>query len=224
MSNVDGPEGRRMGAAAGVADFAVTLPENWMLLDVTGSVRIPTELAELLERGARVDPAFASHRGVLERQLREVIRRVRGEELSLAAVHATVIADVLPLTATLTIAVRGGYEGVDAAADLMAFHRSRPGHVAELVVLAEAGPAVHVRYRDTVADPQAGVQVSAEVFQYLVPVPGRTGLAAVLTFATPATHPDLVASFADLFAAIADSFAFVPGGAGHAGSSAEGER
>lgn len=193
--------------AQGFADFGLTLPENWMLLDTSGSARIPVELSALLERGAAIDPSFRTHRGMLKRQLREVIRRLRGEDLALAAVHATVVADVLPLVATVTVAVRGGYDRGQGVAGLVEYHQNRPGHRVCLTSLKNAGDAVHVRFRDTVNDPSNGTQVEAEVFQWLIPVPGRDRV-SILTFATPTSHPDLVAAFADLFVTIADTFAY----------------
>ena len=42
----------------------------------------------------------------MEKQIRQVLKSVRGQNVSFAAMHATVINDLLPVLATLTIAMR----------------------------------------------------------------------------------------------------------------------
>jgi hypothetical protein len=200
-SHGSSPRPMKMGG-----DFAVILPDNWLPLELAGGERIAAQVESLLTRGAALDAAYRSHRGLLERQIRAVLRGVRQQDVAFAAMHATVVDDVLPVLATMTVAVR------DAAgaglAGMLDIYGAKPGYLVDVVGLRWAGDAVRLQFTDRVADPSSGVTVEAVMFQWLIPVPGDTRVTMV-TFASPNTEPVLVDGMADLFAAIADTFEYI---------------
>lgn len=184
--------------AAATAEFSLVLPDNWLPLDVVGEQRIANEVDALLARGAATDESFRSHRGRIEKQLRAAIRSVRREPVVMAAVLISVLDDILPLFASLTVAIADGS---------LSDHRGRPGARVQLVELPSVGVAVRQQFSDTSADPTTGVTVAAAVFQWLVPMPDQRRR-LILTFASPDTEPVLLEAFADLFSAVAESLSF----------------
>ncbi len=188
-----------------LSEFSLVLPDNWLPLDVTGGQRINDEVEHLLARGALTDESFRTHRGMLERQLRAVLRSVRREPVAMAAVLVSILNDVLPLFASLTVAV------TDSQPDLLDRYRAKPGCQVEHVLLPQAGGAVALRSTDSSTDHTVGLTVHAAVFQWLIPLP-RNNKLAILTCVSPDTEPVLVEAFADLFSAIAESFSTVDGG------------
>lgn len=184
--------------ATTTAEFSLVLPDNWLPLDVTGEQRIADEVDALLARGAVNDESFRSHRGRIAKQLRAAIRSVRREPVVMAAVLISVLDAILPLFASLTVAIVDG--GLDD-------YRGRPGAQLQLVALPSAGPAVLQRFTDTSIDPHTGVSVTAAVFQWLVPMPDQRRR-VILTFVSPDTEPLLLDAFAELFSAVAESLTF----------------
>lgn len=89
-------------------EFSLVIPDNWLSLDVSGEQRIADEVDTLLARGGMADESFRTHRGMLERQLRTVLRAVRKQPVVMAAVLVSVVDDVLPLFAGLTVAIVEG--------------------------------------------------------------------------------------------------------------------
>ncbi|MEO6700830.1 MAG: hypothetical protein ABI140_04230 [Jatrophihabitantaceae bacterium] len=184
--------------ATATAEFSLVLPDNWLPLDVVGEQRIANEVDALLERGAATDESFHSHRGRIEKQLRAAIRLVRREPVVMAAVLISVLDDILPLFASLTVAI------VDSSPS---DYQGQPGADVQLVELPSAGVAVRQQFTDTSTDPNTGVTVPAAVFQWLVPMPDQRRR-LILTFASPNTEPMLLEAFADLFSAVAESLSF----------------
>lgn len=182
------------------AEFSLVLPANWLTIDVTGDRRINDDVEALLRQGAVTDEAFRTHRGRIEKQLRAVVRSVRAESLSMAAVMISVQDDILPLFASMTVAVAERLDG----------YRGRPNADISMVELPSTGPAVLQRFTDSSIDPQTGVNITAAVFQYLVPMPDQRRR-LILTFASPDTEPVLLAAFGELFAAVAESLSFENG-------------
>jgi hypothetical protein len=187
-------------------DFAVILPDNWQPLELAGGDRIAAQVESLLIRGAALDAAYRSHRGLLERQIRAVLRGIRQQDVAFAALHATVVDDVLPVLATMTVAVRD-VAGAGLAG-LLDTYATQRGYVVDVVGLRWAGDAVRLQFTDRVVDPSSGVVVEAVVFQWLIPVSGDSRV-TIVTFASPNTEPVLVDCMADLFAAIADTFEYI---------------
>jgi hypothetical protein len=118
--------------------FAMDVPDDWMVLALSGE-RISDQLSRLLDDGAARDAGFAAHRGAMEKQIRQVLKSVRGQNVSFAAMHATVINDLLPVLATLTIAMRP--TGNDGVAGLLGELRPRPSYKLDLVTLRDSGDA-----------------------------------------------------------------------------------
>jgi len=189
-------------------EFELVLPENWLPLDVTGEHRLRDEVNRLLAVGAERDPAYVEHRKLVERQLRAVLRSIRGERVAMAAVWVTVIDDLLPLFASMTVSV------VDGGADFLDRYRERPGYRTARVHLPNAGDAIALRFTDRSTDHQAGITVSGAVFQWLIPL-RRGERVAILTFVCPDTEQLLLDAYAELFGAIAESFS-VPAEIDHA--------
>lgn len=179
-------------------EFSLILPDNWLPLDVAGEQRIADEVAALLDRGAASDDSFRSHRGRIDKQLRAAIRSVRREPVVMAAVLVSVLDDILPLFASLTVAI------VDGS---LSDYPGRPGAQVQLVELPSAGAAIRQQFTETTTDPSIGVSIPAAVAQWLVPMPDRRRR-LVLTFVSPDTEPILLEAFADLFSAIAESLSF----------------
>ena len=179
-------------------EFSLVLPDNWLPLDVAGEQRIADEVDALLQRGAATDESFRSHRGRIEKQLRAAIRSVRREPVVMAAVLISVLDDILPLFASLTVAIADG---------VLSDFQGRPGAQTSLVELPSAGVAVQQHFTDTSTDPSTGVVVPAAVFQWLVPMPDQRRR-LILTFVSPDTEPVLLEAFADLFSAVAESLSF----------------
>ena len=94
--------------AAATMEFALVLPDNWLMLDPAGERRIAEEVDALLEQGALHDEAYRAHRGRIEKQLRAVVRSIRREPVAMAAVFISVMDEVLPLFAGMTAAVVDG--------------------------------------------------------------------------------------------------------------------
>lgn len=183
--------------------FLLTLPPDWLVLDLE-SERIPVQVERLIEAAAGRDAGVAAHRGQIERQIRSVLREARTRDLSFCAMLATVIDDVLPMTATLTVSLRAAPDGADVNA-IIGDLRRRPNAVVGEFLVPAVGPSVRAVYREVVEDLAASGPVEAAVCQYFVPAP-RGSKVAVITAATP-TLP-LADHFAALFDEVAATFEF----------------
>jgi hypothetical protein len=117
-----------------------------------------------------------------------------------------VVDDVLPILATMTVAIRDF--GGAGLADLLDTCASKPGHVVDVVALHWAGDAIRIRFVDADTDMRPDVGQCSAVFQWLVPVPADTRV-CVITFATPNTGRVLTEGMANLFAAIVETFEYV---------------
>jgi hypothetical protein len=184
-------------------DFQLRLPPDWMVLETAGE-RIPSQLTRLLDRAVERDPGVAAHRGMIEKQLRSVLRTVRSQDLSFCAMLATVVADVLPMYATLTGALRSSAGGNDLTAIATEVQR-KPG-VSVSRCAAGQLTALRACYRSTVNDESAGRPIEAAVWQYFVPSPEGNRV-AVLTGATPVLP--LEVQFGELFDAVIETFEFI---------------
>lgn len=80
--------------AAATMEFALVLPDNWLMLDPAGERRIADEVDALLAQGALHDEAYSAHRGRIEKQLRAVVRSIRREPVAMAAVFISVMNEV----------------------------------------------------------------------------------------------------------------------------------
>ena len=191
-------------ARPGGLPFSIVLPPDWLVLDLDGE-RIPVQVERLLTEAAGRDHGLAAHRGMLERQIRTALREVRAGELSLCAMLSRVVDDVLPLSATLTVALRDA--PADAGAVVSQLRRLPGARVGEFTVPA-VGAAVRAVYRSTAGQATPGSPlVEAAVCQYFIPAP-RGSRVAVITAATPVLV--LAEQFEGLFDEVARSFAFEP--------------
>ena len=198
-------------------DFELRLPPDWMVLETEGE-RIPVQLARLLDDAEQRDPAVQAHRGMVEKQLRAVLRNVRSQDLSFCAMLATVVEDVLPMYATLTGALRGRSGSNDVASILSELQRKQHGNVKRIPIGELVG--VRAAFRTTVSDEAMGQPIEAAVWQYFIPSGNTDGGAdrvAVLTASTPMLM--LEQQFGELFDAIVATFRFKsPAGAGREAS------
>ncbi|MEO6702234.1 MAG: hypothetical protein ABIP57_12160 [Jatrophihabitantaceae bacterium] len=197
------PTGRRSPA-----EFTLALPPDWLVLDLAAG-RIPAELDRLLDEAVRRDHAVLAHRGMIERQLRSVLRSVRAQDLSFCAVLATVVADILPMYATLTGTLRSGDSTVELA-EITADLQRRPD-VAVSRFQAGEHSAIRAQRRTAISDQVVGVPIEAAVWQYFIAGPAA-GQVAILTGATPVLA--LAEQFGELFDAIVAGFAFSDGSNG----------
>ena len=202
------PPGRPVNAVDG-SSFWLDLPPDWLVLD-PGSGRVLAQVAALVQRAVAKDPAVAAHRGMIESEIRAVVAQARSGDLSFCAMLATVVNDVLPMMATLTVAHRAVRDGADTSSMLSTLRR-RPGAAVTRVQLASAGTAVRAVFRDKARGGGLDRPVQAAVCQYFIPT--RSGV-VVVTGATPLLP--LAEHFADLFDAIADSFTFTAADAARA--------
>lgn len=183
-------------------DFGLSLPPDWMVLDTEGE-RIPAQITRLLDEAEQRDSAVAAHRGMIEKQLRAVLRSVRAQDLSFCAMLATVVEDVLPMYATLTGALRGRAGSNDPSAILAELQRKHHGDVRRIPVGEIVG--VRAAFRTTVSDEALGQPIEAAVWQYFIPS-GQGDRVAVLTASTPMLA--LEQQFGELFDAIVATFRF----------------
>lgn len=183
-------------------DFAVSLPADWMVLDTEGE-RIPAQISRLLDQAEQSDPGVRAHRGVIERQLRAVLRSVRAQDLSFCAMLATVVEDVLPMYATLTGALRSRSGSNDSAAILADLQRKKHSNARRIPVGELVG--VRAAFRTTVSDEAVGQPIEAAVWQYFIPSEAGDRV-AVLTASTPMLL--LEQQFGELFDAIVATFRF----------------
>jgi hypothetical protein len=190
--------------STGGVPFTLNLPPDWMILDLEGD-RIPIQVERLMIEAAQRDPNVAAHRGALEKQVRSALREVRSSELSFCAMLSRVIDDVLPMSATITVALRN--VPADAGDMVSQLHRL-PGARVTQFDLPSVGSIVKVAHRSTA---NSGVlestPIEAAVVQYFIPTP-RGSRMAVITAATPVLP--LADHFESLFDEIARSFAFEP--------------
>jgi len=183
-------------------DFSLSLPADWLVLDTEGE-RIPVQIGQLLDEAEQRDAGVKAHRGMIEKQLRAVLRSVRAQDLSFCAMLATVVEDVLPMYATLTGALRGRSGGNDVTAILAELQRKHHGNVRRIPI----GDLVGVRaaFRTTASDESLAKPVEAAVWQYFIP--SRQGdRVAVLTGSTPMLM--LEQQFGELFDAMVGTFRF----------------
>ena len=147
-------------------EFEVRLPPDWMVLDTEGE-RIPAQITRLLDEAEQRDPAVQAHRGMIEKQLRAVLRSVRAQDLSFCAMLATVVEDVLPMYATLTGALRSRSGGNDVSSILTELQRKQHSNVRRIPIGELVG--VRAAFRTTVSDEAVGQPIEAAVWQYFIP-------------------------------------------------------
>lgn len=193
-----------MSVIASSVGFSVALPPDWLVLDVAGE-RIPAQVERLLDEAVRRDEGVRAHRGMIERQIRSVLRNVRSQDLSFCAMLATVIDDVLPMYATITGTLRSHSD----AAELSEIAAELQRDSSTTVSRCKAGDrtAVRAQRRTSISDEVIGAPVEAAVWQYFIPS-GVRGQVAILTAATPVLA--LEEHFGELFDAIIGTFSFTP--------------
>jgi hypothetical protein len=197
--------------AAPARTFRVTVPPKWWRLDVdrqTMGESIPRLVTERVGADPRIAAARSEFTGLLLGAAEQaaangaVFAAMYAEQLDGGLLGASMLAFV---TALDEAATRDGRADLDRLHDLV-LRTANPGDevVESGTVVLPAGAAVRLRRRTR--GRVMGRDVSSEVVQYFVPVPGRRNT-VVMTFSTPTVQ--LGDAFAALFAAMADSLQWV---------------
>ena len=186
--------------------FWIAVPEGWVSLDVDPATAAGSAARLLDLAGLGVDERFRGHRADAERLLAQLASAAAAGGVTFAACLVTVVDDVLPVQATLTISVNaldgGGNRTGEVRAALAAADRERAVEVVEL----DAGPAVRRAGRLRGAAPGTEEQLTLVSRQFYVPVPGTGREVAVLSFSSPTL--ELEAELSELFDGMAGTFAF----------------
>lgn len=184
-------------------DFRLALPASWERIDLDPRTRRES-ISRLVRQRLGDDPERAAFR----REVTAMASKAVEEADATGAEAAWFLADEIggrPVMATLLVTVWQSDHrdpSVDGIVQRLG-RSSRPDNVvlrADTIEVA-AGRAARIRRRVKTPRPETnGREVSAEAFQYYVPVPG-TDTFLVLGFATP--NVTLADAFGELFDAIA---------------------
>ncbi|MGH8909998.1 MAG: hypothetical protein ACRD0K_26770 [Egibacteraceae bacterium] len=185
--------------------FWMDLPEGWISIDVDPSTS-PAALRQVLDSAEQADGDIREHRAQIEQLFGQVVADAAQAGVKSCACLFTVVDDVLPVQASVTIAVRSiEGEGFDVAG---MFRELSEGETARRVDVAEldAGAAVRRSGRRRHMLPGSEELVDMVSRQFYVPVPNAPGELALLTFSTPTVA--LEAELCDLFDSMAATFVF----------------
>jgi hypothetical protein len=207
--------GYAAGAPRPAVGFSIDLPDHWVALDLDPATS-DRWLDAFLDRQLAGRPNAAAERGPARAALRQLLARLRQQQVFLAAILVGEIRDE-PVSASVTLAwrrpeLRGGID-LDAMGETFARAPSAPGEDLRARrarrVAVEAGDAITVATLETQVVPGGGGRRRVALTQWFVPVLD-TGWLAVITTATPVLR--LAAAVEDVGAAAVASLRFDPPG------------
>lgn len=200
------------GADRPPSGYRVALPDGWFSVPIErpGSMGA---LRKLLDQAQQQDEDIRAHRGEIERLLFQVTTDAELAGVRSCAFTFTTIAQVLPVQASLTVAVRAVGDENDLTSMYRALSEDETDRRVEVVDLARVGPVVRRSGLRRGTFPAAANAIEYFSRQFYVPVP-RAADVLLLAFATPSV--EVVEELSDLFDRIAHTFEFTYGEGGEA--------
>lgn len=195
-------------SGAGVADrafvrYSIDLPEGWLALDLGPSAM--ERLRTVLDAAAEADEDVRKNRAKIEQLFGDAISDAEDAGIESCACLYTVVDDVLPMQATVTVASTAIEGSNDVGAIFEGLSDGEPGRTIDVVRL-DCGEGVRRSGRRAHTFPGTEEPVEFATRQFYVPVPGATDQVVLLTFATPTL--ELEADMCNLFDAIAQTLTF----------------
>ena len=188
--------------------YWIALPDEWLSMDVDPSTS-PEKLRRVLDTAAAVDDEIRKNRASIEQVFGQLVQDSTIAGIGRCAFFFTMVDDVLPVQASLTVAERSlspdSNDLVTIFQGLSEGERERTVDVVEL----DAGPAVRRTGRALGSLPGLDRPVEFLSRQYYLPVPGSSDEIVVLNFTSPSTA--LEEELNGLFDSIARSFLFTYG-------------
>ncbi|MCW2541295.1 MAG: hypothetical protein JWN95_3020 [Frankiales bacterium] len=203
MTSITGAEPADVSSA-----FWMNLPDGWVVLDLD-TKDVPVQLQELMDDAQSRDASFADHRGVLEKQIKTMIRSARSSDVSFAAILATFSEGGLPVSASLTVSLHDAPEAADAHKILSEIDadNTEVGRSNRVIELPYVGNVVRSAYLQNMNYTSFQGNAKNAIFQYFIPLPDNARRIAVVTGVTP-TLP-LTEAFGGLFDAVLSTFQFI---------------
>lgn len=185
--------------------YSVDLPDGWLLINVDPETSMRS-MRRLLNEAAKHDDEIRAHRVELEQLLAQLLADASAAGVESFACTFSMINGILPLQASLTVAVHslgGGDHDVG-----IIFRELADGETersVDVVDLQGVGSVVRRSGRRQQSPPGSEQAIDYICRQFYVPVPRGADL-ILLTFASPTI--DLTTEMNDLFDGIADTFTF----------------